>query len=310
MTSIHNASMSRSQSERSAPVELTQDDYVGREGTHSAVYYGSVSPPMESSPGSDSGLTTGRKTSLVGGDSNTLLSDELDAVIRRGFARKVFTILSIQLTVTAIIVTGMQLLANSWQTKYGRTQHAPGFAAVQICALVSTILAFVTLIVMSCNPHLCKQYPKNYGLLSLFTVLEGFAIGAICMQYTSASVWMGLATTAVVSGSLMAYAKYTKADFTGMGAYLFAAMMALIGFSFIAMIASFFMPVHGFVWVLNLCGALLFSMYIVYDTQLILGGKNRKYEIGIDDYVFASITLYLDIINLFLYLMELFGDRR
>ena len=56
-------------------------------------------------------------------------------------------------------------------------------------------------------------------------------------------------------------------------------------------------------------GALLFGGYIVYDTQLIIGGKHRN-KFAIDDYVFAAINIYLDVINEFLYLLELFGDRR
>ena len=56
-------------------------------------------------------------------------------------------------------------------------------------------------------------------------------------------------------------------------------------------------------------GALLFSFFIVYDTQLIVGGKH-SHEFSIDDYAFAAISLYLDIVQLFLYLLRIFGQRR
>ena len=56
-------------------------------------------------------------------------------------------------------------------------------------------------------------------------------------------------------------------------------------------------------------GAIIFSFYIIYDTQLIIGGEHKKYQFDVDDYVFATITLYLDIINLFLYILDLL-DRR
>eukprot|EP00913_Durusdinium_trenchii_P007276 g6838.t1 len=56
-------------------------------------------------------------------------------------------------------------------------------------------------------------------------------------------------------------------------------------------------------------GALLFSGYIVLDTQLIIGGKHSSFQFGTEDYVMAAITIYLDIINLFLYILSLFGDR-
>ena len=56
-------------------------------------------------------------------------------------------------------------------------------------------------------------------------------------------------------------------------------------------------------------GALLFSMYIVYDTQLMMGGKH-KLSVSPEEYVFAALNLYLDIINLFLYILTIIGAAR
>ena len=55
-------------------------------------------------------------------------------------------------------------------------------------------------------------------------------------------------------------------------------------------------------------GAVIFSCYIVVDTQLMMGGKH-KYNLDPEEYVFASLNLYLDIINLFLMILSLVGDR-
>merc|ERR1719198_1558127 len=99
----------------------------------------------------------------------------------------------------------------------------------------------------------------------------------------------------------------TKTDFTGFGPYLFAALLGLILMSFLCM----FFPYSPMMQkVMAGFGAILFSFYIVYDTQLICGGKHKKHQFGVDDYVFAALNIYLDIINLFLYLLSLFGDRR
>ena len=51
-------------------------------------------------------------------------------------------------------------------------------------------------------------------------------------------------------------------------------------------------------------GAMLFSFYIIYDTQMIIGGRHKKFSFTVDDFVVRSISLYLDIINLFLYMMK------
>ena len=53
-------------------------------------------------------------------------------------------------------------------------------------------------------------------------------------------------------------------------------------------------------------GALLFSFYIIYDTQIMLGGKH-KYSLSPEEYIFAALNLYLDVINLFMYLLAIFG---
>merc|ERR1719502_2299783 len=99
----------------------------------------------------------------------------------------------------------------------------------------------------------------------------------------------------------------TKDDFTGMGGYLMVVLMGLILTGFLCM----FFPYSPIAQKLMAgVGAILFAFYIVYDTQLICGGKHQKHQFGVDDYVFAALNIYLDIINLFLYLMELFGERR
>ena len=56
-------------------------------------------------------------------------------------------------------------------------------------------------------------------------------------------------------------------------------------------------------------GALIFSLFIIYDTQLMLGGKH-KYSIHPEEFVFAALNLYIDIINLFLYLLQLIAQSR
>lgn len=56
-------------------------------------------------------------------------------------------------------------------------------------------------------------------------------------------------------------------------------------------------------------GALIFSMYIVYDIQLMMGG-NHKYSISPEEYIFASLSLYLDIINLFMYILMIVGAAK
>merc|ERR1712217_154321 len=110
------------------------------------------------------------------------------------------------------------------------------------------------------------------------------------------------------------YAVFTKTDFTGFGMYLFAALVGLLLFGIVAMFFPYDSMIHKAIAV---GGAVLFSFIIIYDTQLIFGSASaelgrsaaRKLEFTVDMYCFAAYQLYLDFVNLFMYLLELFGRR-
>mmetsp|Transcript_18676 Transcript_18676/g.31941 ORF Transcript_18676/g.31941 Transcript_18676/m.31941 type:complete len:107 (-) Transcript_18676:70-390(-) len=102
--------------------------------------------------------------------------------------------------------------------------------------------------------------------------------------------------------AITVYAVTTKRDFTMCGPLLF-----IIGFVFA--IASLLMIPFGYTNNLVFCclGVILFSFYLLFDTQMIIGGKNRRYQIDEDSYILASVALYLDIINIFLYILRILG---
>ena len=104
--------------------------------------------------------------------------------------------------------------------------------------------------------------------------------------------------TAIVVVCLIIYASSTKRDFTSYYPYLwiFVLSVCIFGFSLI------WLPYRYAIY--SALGVLIFSAYIVYDTQTIVGGKGRI-ELDIDDYVYGALMLYLDIINLFIYILSL-----
>lgn len=111
-------------------------------------------------------------------------------------------------------------------------------------------------------------------------------------------------TSGIVIG-LTAVAFYAPIDITGYGMYLFVA-----GWGFILaglMLWLFATPFT--VTLYALIGALLFSAYIVYDTQALMIG-DKQFTYGPDDYVFATLNLYLDIINIFLYILQIVGNAQ
>merc|ERR1711860_88866 len=115
---------------------------------------------------------------------------------------------------------------------------------------------------------------------------------------------MGLIAGGICAGvtlGLTIFAFQTKYDFTTCGGMLcgLLCVLCLAGFCMI------FVPYNKYVEIVyGSIGALIFSMYIVFDTQLMLGG-NHKLAIDPEEYIFAALNLYLDIINLFLYILRI-----
>merc|ERR1719221_112950 len=165
--------------------------------------------------------------------------------------------------------------------------------------------------VLACCAPMLRKYPQNYAFLFGFTIAVGVLVGFLCAAYTAQSVILAVAVTFAVFASLTVYAWNTSTDFTGYAPYIFAALSCLIFMGF----GIFILSLCGvqFEWLMMLydvIGVLIFSFYIVFDTQLILGEwGGHKTQFSIDDYVFASLNLYMDIINLFLHILSLMGDR-
>jgi len=223
-----------------------------------------------------------------------LLQDE-SPEIRSGFIRKVYGILSVQLLLTAAVAAPLVVEGEvrDWIHKEG------SLLIIGVC-----VLNIVLICAMACCRNTMRSFPTNYIMLFAFTATEGFLVGVICSTYTLNSVMYAVIATGLLVGCLTLYAITTKSDFTGMGVYLFAALVVLLIFGLFCWLFPF-----PFMEKVYCClGILIFSFYLIFDTQLIMG--NGELRLGIDDSVYAALNLYLDIIQLFLYILQLFGERR
>ena len=118
------------------------------------------------------------------------------------------------------------------------------------------------------------------------------------------TVFTAAALTAAMVFGLTIYACVTKEDFTESlcGFFIVAVLLCMI----VALIPIYIF-VHPLLAHLMWCtvGVFIFSFYIIWDTQVIIGGKHKHAEFDVDDYILAAIILYIDIIQLFLYILEL-----
>ena len=155
------------------------------------------------------------------------------------------------------------------------------------------------MIVLVCS-NIHRNYPWNYIFLTLFTIFLSITLGTISSFYDTNVLLMASGSTSLITIGLTLFAFQTKYDFTGIGPYLLCFLLILVFMGF----ASIFIKNQIYNIIYSSIGALIFSFYIVYDTQLIVGGRH-KYSYDVDDHVSAALSLYLDIINLFVYLLEL-----
>ncbi|XP_028169421.1 protein lifeguard 1 [Ostrinia furnacalis] len=171
---------------------------------------------------------------------------------------------------------------------------------------VALVTVFVCLIAMACCETVRRTAPTNFIFLAIFTAAQSFLLGVSSSMYQTSSVMIAIGITAAVCLALTLFAFQTKWDFTTMGGVLLCATVVFLLFG---LIAIFFREVKILHLVYASVGALLFSFYLVYDTQLMMGGKH-KYTISPEEYIFAALNLYLDIINIFMYILAIIGAAR
>ncbi|XP_036616410.1 protein lifeguard 2-like [Trichosurus vulpecula] len=218
-----------------------------------------------------------------------------DMTIRKDFIRKVFFILTFQLMITLALIClfvfcipiKTWVLLNPW------------FTYTLFPAL------FGLIITLACFEDARRKVPENFFLLFIFTLVEGLLLGAVSVFYHAEEVMWAIGGTALVTWGLTLFALQTKFDFTNHFAILWALSFVLVLYGAL----SFFMPSYWLHLIYAALGTLLFSGYLVLDTQLMLGGSHQ-YALSPEEYVFATLNLYLDIINIFIFILQLISSER
>mmetsp|Transcript_51729 Transcript_51729/g.59106 ORF Transcript_51729/g.59106 Transcript_51729/m.59106 type:complete len:244 (+) Transcript_51729:77-808(+) len=222
------------------------------------------------------------------------LNKQLAFSDRLGFIRKVYGILSAQLAVTVAFCL-CSVLSERF-AKFQQEHINLLFFMIVVSLGTSSVLTFFR--------DIAKTVPTNYALLSAFTIAESYMVSAVCTVYDPQIVLMAAVLTAGVTIALTVYACTTKTDFTFLGGMLFvlACLSLLTGF--------FLMFSNNDTLRVLYCavGCVIFSIYLIFDTQIIIG--SGRFKLGYDEYIFAAMTLYLDIIVLFLKILEILGKSK
>jgi len=208
--------------------------------------------------------------------------------IRMQFVRKVYAILTVQLAATAALCA-VSIFRSSYQDWVQNNQWM----------MWTSLFGAIGFMLLTYWKR--KSYPTNLFFLAGFTGLEAYAVSVIVSFYDKKIVLEAILLTAGLFVFLTLFACQTKYDFTSWMPYLFGALWALVLFGFMAA----FFPHGGRVELIySGIAALIFSAYILVDTQLIMKHYHVEEEIA------ASIALYLDVINLFLAILRILNSQQ
>ncbi|XP_013922262.1 PREDICTED: protein lifeguard 3-like [Thamnophis sirtalis] len=230
-----------------------------------------------------------------GGDSEFHAADWDDKKVRHTFIRKVYSIISVQLLVTVGIIAIFTFVKPV--SDFVRNNTAVYYASYAVF--------LVTYLVLVCCEGPRRRFPWNLILLSVFTLAMGFMTGTIASMYSTKAVLIALIITAIVAIIVTIFCFQTKVDFTSCsGLFCVLGIVVMVTGIITAIVLSFkYVP-----WLHMLyasIGAIAFTLFLAYDTQLVLG--NRKHTISPEEYVYGALKIYTDIVYIFTFLLQIVG---
>jgi len=145
------------------------------------------------------------------------------------------------------------------------------------------------------------------ALFAVYSALMGALLSGIFLVYTGSSIASTLLTTSAMFGALALYGTITRRSLAGVGQFAFMGLIGVV----IASIVGIFWQNSMFQFVLSVCGVVVFTALTAWDAQRLKAMALALPDGRVGSYaVVGALSLYLDFINLFLFLLRLFGGRR
>lgn len=221
------------------------------------------------------------------------------AQIQASFINRVFGWMTLGLAITGIV------------SVYLATQC--GDAVIKYRGLYPVLLIAEVLLVLGLS-FLIKRISSAIAFIGfiLFAVLNGITLSWIFFVYTPQSIAATFFTTSGTFGAMGLYGYMTKKDLTTIGNLCFMGLFGLI----IASIVNMFFPNYTANLIISVIGVIIFVGLVAYDTQKIkqLSFAVAEGELSEEDSkkgaIIGALELYLDFINLFIYILRLFGNRK
>ncbi|XP_051726076.1 protein lifeguard 1 [Ctenopharyngodon idella] len=207
--------------------------------------------------------------------------------VQKAFIRKVFSVITIQLLVTFTVVCVFTFS----KTVKAAVRH-------NIWAYLSSYIIFlVVALCLSISTKFSRSHPWNLIGLSVITLSLSYMVGTVASYHNTDAVIIALGSTLVISFTIIIFSAQTRLDFTICNGILLVLSVNFLMFGFFTIFfyTNVLQVFYGFL------GALLYAMFLAVDCQLVMGRK--KYSLSPEEYVFAALIIYLDIILIFLYIL-------
>jgi len=185
--------------------------------------------------------------------------------------------------------------------------HSPELMALLFGTGLKWVVIFAPLVAILAMSFAVERFSKSMLQLFLygFAGLMGLSFATIFVVYNLGSIVSAFMGAAVLFGTMSFYGYFTKKDLSGMGSFMFVGLIAII----IASIINIFIGSTVFQMVISAIGIIVFLGLTAYDTQKIRKLVSVSGDTGKEE-VMGALSLYLDFINLFLMLLQLFGGRK
>lgn len=210
-----------------------------------------------------------------------------DKTVRRAFIRKVFSILTIQLLFTFSVVcifTFSSVVKEAVQSS--------------IWAYVSSFIIFIVVAsALSCCKSFSRRHPWNIVGLAVVTLSLSYMVGTVASFHDTSAVIITMGTTMAITVAIIAFSAQTRYDFTVCNGFLLVMAVVVIMFGFFSIFYYSYIADVAY----GSLGALLFSLFLMIDCQLIMG--RASYSLDPEEYIYAALIVYLDIVLIFLYLL-------
>ncbi|MGM4912240.1 Bax inhibitor-1/YccA family protein [Rhizobium sp. 768_B6_N1_8] len=221
----------------------------------------------------------------------------------RAYMLKVYNLMALGLAITGVAayLSFQFAFANGELTAFGQAIYASPLRWVVILAP----LAAVFFLSFRINQMSVAAAQTTFWV---YSALVGLSLSSIFIIYTGQSIVQTFFVTAASFGALSLYGYTTKRNLSAMGSFLIMGLFGLI----IASIVNIFLASSAVQFAISAIGVLIFAGLTAYDTQRIkeMYFEADGYDVAGRKAIMGALTLYLDFINLFMFLLQLMGNRK